>query len=82
MTVEAKKVLEKALRLTRKQRAMIASEIIKSMEKDEVEKAWQEEIERRIELYNKGLSKSVSWQEVSRKMARMIHDKQRSQVPS
>jgi putative addiction module component (TIGR02574 family) len=71
MTHQATKVLEDGLRLSEKERAMVADRLLESLD-DEVdedaEAAWEEEIRRRVEEIDQGLVKTIPWEEVRRRM--------------
>ena len=64
------KILAEALRLSNKERAMIAQRLISSLEatsrlKDlQIEKAWQMEIKKRWSDIRKGKVKLIPWEEV------------------
>jgi putative addiction module component (TIGR02574 family) len=76
MTEEATELLQKALALSEKERAELASTLIDSLDTvtdDNVEAAWQEEIARRVEELQSGKVKTIPWDAV-RKKARAILD--------
>ena len=78
MTTEAKELLKKVLRLPDKQRAMIASRVFRSVEKNEIDKAWGEEIARRIKEYESGKVKSIPWEQVRKGMIKIQNECKRS----
>ena len=72
MTQEADELLKKALTLTPSDRATLAGSLIDSLdEADEVsaQSAWHDEIARRIEELDSGKAKTISWDEVRRRIA-------------
>ena len=76
MTHEATELLHKALALSEKERAELASTLIDSLDTvtdENVEAAWQEEIARRVEELQSGKAKTLPWDGV-RKKARAILD--------
>jgi putative addiction module component (TIGR02574 family) len=78
MTTEAKELVKKALKLPNKQRAMIASRLFKSVEQDEIEKAWGQEIAKRIREYESGKVKSIPWEQVRKEMIKRQNECKRS----
>jgi putative addiction module component (TIGR02574 family) len=66
MTNETKKILENVLGLPAKQRAVIADQILTSLDQPDanIDKQWRKEIESRIEAYESGNLKKVSLDEV------------------
>ena len=67
MTEEAQAVLRKALRLDIDDRALLAAELLASMdseESDQVEKAWAEEIDSRVQSAKAGGVPFSSWEDV------------------
>jgi putative addiction module component (TIGR02574 family) len=68
MTEEADELLKKALTLSPEDRATLAGSLLESLEEAEegVEEAWNEEITRRVEEFEAGKAKTVSWDEVRR----------------
>jgi putative addiction module component (TIGR02574 family) len=67
-------VLEEALRLTPQERADVAAELLESLEaerldrREDVERAWAEEIERRARRVLAGESTGAPWDEVRRRL--------------
>ena len=68
------KILSEALRLSPKERAVIAQRLLSSLEASSprqslaVEKAWQKEIEKRWSDIRKGRTELIPWEEVEREM--------------
>ena len=64
------KILSEALRLSTKERAVIAQRLISSLEASSrgaplaVEKAWQREIKKRLSDIRKGRVELIPWEEV------------------
>jgi putative addiction module component (TIGR02574 family) len=57
MTDKSKVVLEEALKLTANERAEVAEQLLASLDEahdSDVEKAWQEEIQRRLQQVERG----------------------------
>ncbi len=68
--MEPGELLKRALTLSEKERAELASSLIDSLDPavdSDAEQAWQEEIARRIEEVESGRVKTVPWDEVRRK---------------
>jgi len=71
MTDKSKVVLEEALKLTANERAEVAEQLIASLDEvpdTDVEQAWQEEIQRRLQQINRGEVKTIPWEEVQRRL--------------
>ncbi|HKO13849.1 MAG TPA: addiction module protein [Acidobacteriaceae bacterium] len=71
MPREAAQILHEALELPPEQRAALADSLLNSLDADvdpDVEQAWQEEIERRIESVRNGTTKMVPWEEVQARL--------------
>jgi putative addiction module component (TIGR02574 family) len=71
MTVEAKDLLDGALRLPASDRAELAGLLIDSLDEDadaDVQEAWSEEIARRLAELDSGVVKTIPWAEVRRRM--------------
>ncbi len=71
MSMTAKEIITEALSLSSTERARIAEELISSLEDDideDVEKAWQAEINRRIDEVESGSVKCIPWEEVLQKL--------------
>lgn len=79
MTQQALCLLQKALSLSEEERADLACSLMESLEaalEDNVESAWNEEINRRIAELDSGTAKTVPWDEVrSRISSRLTHGK-------
>ena len=66
MNARAKKVLEEALELSEEERSELVDELIVSLPKfadPEIEKAWDEEIERRVREVNEGRVQLIDGEE-------------------
>ena len=71
MTHQAEAVLAEALKLSEKERGEIAAILFDSVElesPEEVEKAWDEEIVRRIEDVRSGKEKPIPWEEARKQI--------------
>jgi putative addiction module component (TIGR02574 family) len=79
MTQQALELLQKALALPEEERAALVRSLIESLEgaPDEgVERAWDDELARRIADLDSGRAKTVSWEEVRQRIsARLAHEK-------
>jgi len=67
MAIEVEKVLEQALSLPQKERLSLARRLLESVEPEfdaEVERAWEEEIVKRIAQIDLGTAVGRSWEEV------------------
>lgn len=67
MKTEADRILCNALRQTDTERARIAEALIASLNApidEDVDRAWQIEIENRIRDFDSGAAKSIPWEEV------------------
>ena len=66
MSVEAQKIIDRALDLSLEERARIVDRLLSSLnEPDEVVDAlWRKEVEDRIEAYNSGKLRSISLEDV------------------
>jgi len=72
MPREAAQILHEALELPPEQRAALADSLLNSLDTDvdaDVEQAWREEIERRVESVRNGTAHMVPWQEVQARLA-------------
>jgi putative addiction module component (TIGR02574 family) len=78
MTNQALELLQKALTLPEEERTELVRSLIESLEEvfdKGVERAWDEEIARRIADLDSGRTKTVSWEEVRKRIsARLAHD--------
>jgi putative addiction module component (TIGR02574 family) len=79
MTQEAHELLQKALALPDKERAELAGNLISSLDStvddEDVDAAWQEEIAHRLQDVQSGKVKTIPWEEVQQKGHRLLHDK-------
>ena len=76
MTHEATELLKKALALPPEERADLASTLIDSLDAtvdDDVEAAWQEEIQRRMHDVRSGKVKTTPWEEVRDKAQKLVN---------
>jgi putative addiction module component (TIGR02574 family) len=76
MTQKSQVVLEEALKLSATERAEVAEQLISSLDEipdTDVEQAWQEEVQRRLQQVERGEVKTIPWEEVQR---RLRHGKQ------
>lgn len=66
-------ILEQALKLPSAERAQIAEHLIASLDEGpdvDVEQAWQEEVQRRIQQIDRGEVQTIPWEEVRRQLRR------------
>jgi putative addiction module component (TIGR02574 family) len=71
MTDKSKVVLEEALKLTANERAEVAEQLIASLDEvpdADVEQAWQEEIQKRLQQIDRGEVKTIPWEEVQKRL--------------
>ena len=71
MTEKSQVVLEEALKLTANERAEVAEQLIASLDEapdTNVEQAWQEEIQKRLQQIERGEVKTIPWEEVQRRL--------------
>jgi putative addiction module component (TIGR02574 family) len=71
MTDKSQVVLEEALKLTASERAEVAEQLIASLDEapdTDVEQAWQEEVQRRLQQIERGEVKTIPWEEVQRQL--------------
>lgn len=77
MPREAAQILHEALALPPEQRAALADSLLGSLDTEveaDVEQAWREEIERRVESVRNGTATLVPWEEVqARLLQRLKH---------
>jgi len=82
MTEATMKVLKSALKLSIRERARLATDLLSSLEKEkeqaEVDKAWEEEVKRRMLEIEKGLVSTISWQEVDKQLERNQHARRKA----
>jgi len=67
MTQQASELLQKALSLSKEERAELACSLIDSLEEKVdpgAQEAWDEEIARRIHALDSGKAKAIPWDEV------------------
>jgi hypothetical protein len=75
MTDEASKLLCEALELPANVRAEIAAELIASLDREtdqEVQKAWAQEIARRVEAVRRGALRGEDWRPVLEEIERAV----------
>ena len=79
MTQQALDLLQKALSLSEEERAALADSLLASLDstvEEGAEKAWEEEISRRIADIDSGKAKMIPWEEVREELSsRLKHDK-------
>jgi putative addiction module component (TIGR02574 family) len=79
MTQQALDLLQKALSLSEEERAALAAFLLASLDgavDEGAEKAWEQEISRRIADIDSGKAKMIPWEEVREKLSsRLRHDK-------
>ncbi len=66
----ADKILNKALKLPEEQRAVIAEKLFQSLQlniDEEIENAWKEEIDKRLEEIELGKVNLIDWDDVKKK---------------
>ena len=71
MTEKSQIVLEEALKLTANERAEVAEQLIASLDEvpdTDVEQAWQEEIQKRLQEIERGEVKTIPWEEVQKRL--------------
>jgi len=71
MQGSSESILDQALKLPIHERAEVAEQLIQSLEAIpdiDVESAWQEEIQRRLSELETGATKTISWEEVKRRL--------------
>ena len=71
MTDKTQAILEQALKLSPTERADVAEQLIASLDEApdaDVEKAWQEEVQRRLQQVELGEVKTIPWEEVQRRL--------------
>lgn len=65
------KIIDEVLKMPAHDRALIAEQLISSLDAtvdDDVESAWQEEIKRRLDAFDKGQLQTISWEEVQKNL--------------
>lgn len=76
MTRDTRDLLEKALALPEGERIAIVRVLIESLDESadvDVERAWEEEIARRIASLDSGKARTVSWKEVQERIAARLN---------
>ena len=71
MTEKSQVVLDEALKLTTNERAEVAEQLIASLDEasdTDVEQAWQEEVQRRLQQIERGEVKTIPWEVVQRRL--------------
>ena len=69
--MDARQLLEQALRLSDEERAALAGELIQSLDAEvdaDAEAAWSAEIRRRLERVDAGGAKTIPWAEARRRI--------------
>lgn len=75
MPREAAQILHEALELPPQQRAALADSLLNSLDTEidsDVEQAWREEIERRVESVRNGTARLVPWEEVQARLVNRL----------
>lgn len=78
MTRKSQSLLRQMMTLPAKDRATIAHRLIRSLDGPpdrDVEAAWKKEIDRRIERFRAGKTKTVPWEEVRERLRRRVSRK-------
>ncbi|MDP3089110.1 MAG: addiction module protein [Nitrospira sp.] len=71
MTDKSQAIVEQALKLSPTERAEVAEKLIVSLDEVpdiDVEQAWQEEIQQRLQQIERGEAKTIPWEEVQRRL--------------
>jgi putative addiction module component (TIGR02574 family) len=71
MTDKSQAIVEQALKLSPTERAEVAEKLIVSLDEvpdTDVEQAWQEEIQKRLQQIDCGEVKTIPWEEVQRRL--------------
>lgn len=71
MTDKTQAIMEQALKLSPTERADMAEQLLASLDENldsDVEKAWQEEVQRRLQQVERGEVKTIPWEEVQRRL--------------
>jgi putative addiction module component (TIGR02574 family) len=69
--MDARQLLEEALRLSDEERAALAGELIQSLDSEvdaDAEAAWSAEIRRRLERVDAGTARTIRWAEARRRI--------------
>ena len=77
MTAEASELLKRALALPEDERAALANTLLDSLDTnpESVEKAWEEEIARRIEALKSRKAITVPWEEFRQELLCMVNER-------
>jgi putative addiction module component (TIGR02574 family) len=81
MTKQALELLQKALALSEEERASIAGSLLESLDTsvdENVEAAWAEEIDRRIDELDSGKAKTVPWEELHARVSARLSNARKS----
>ncbi len=75
MTAEASELLKRALALAEEERAALANTLLDSLDTnpESVEKAWEEEIARRMDDLKAGRAITVPWEELHRELLALVN---------
>ncbi|MDE3040079.1 MAG: addiction module protein [Nitrospirota bacterium] len=71
MTDKTQAIVEQALKLSPTERADVAEQLLASLDEaldSDVEKAWQEEVQRRLQQVERGEVNTIPWEEVQRRL--------------
>lgn len=71
MTDKTQAIVEQALKLSPTERADVAEQLLASLDEvfdSDVEKAWQEEVQQRLQQIERGEVKTIPWEEVQRRL--------------
>lgn len=71
MTEKTQAIVEQALKLSPSERADVAEQLLVSLDDavdSDVEKAWQEEVQQRLQQVERGEVKTIPWEEVQRRL--------------
>lgn len=71
MTAKTQVIVEQALKLSPTERADVAEQLLASLDEaldSDVEKAWQEEVQQRLQQIERGEVKTIPWEEVQRRL--------------
>jgi putative addiction module component (TIGR02574 family) len=71
MSSTVDEIMTQALQLSSKERAIIAERLISSLESHvdlDVERAWQREVQRRVESIEEGAVQCIPWEEVRERL--------------
>ena len=71
MTYKSQAIVEQSLKLSPTERAEVAEKLIVSLDEvpdADVEQAWQEEIQKRLQQIERGEVKTIPWEEVQKRL--------------